>query len=557
MKKKYFITTSLMIFISLLLFLVVSCMVVVNSNKKTTKQEMQTYLQIIIDNLNITDLESTAHLLHSVNEEIRVTFINKEGAVLYDTDTLPEDNHLDRPEINELGNISYRYSSTLNKRMVYIAGYTNDIYVRISIPESNTYQIVNSLLLYGLLFLVLIILISFFIIKKVSSDLIKPIKDEVNKLSQIVGNDYNYIGDDLLILSNQIDNVHLLIDNKINSLNEEKNKLNYIIQNMHQGLIIINGLGEVIVINLVACSFLERNYDLVIGKSFYNLFSNVLISQKIEESMNNTLNTKLDYEVNNKYYSLRISSIEDDYAKVGDKLGVSIFIIDVTNEKKLEKTKTDFFANASHELKSPLTSIIGYQQMIKEGIITEEEEIKDATNKTIKEAERMNRIIIEMLDLSKLETTQDVELKPQSCQKMINEVLSDLESLIDDKQIKVKVDDCDFLINMSIDDAYQLFKNIIENATKYNKVGGIITININDTTKEVIIQDTGIGIAKEHLNRVFERFYRVDKAKSKALGGTGLGLAIVKHICNNYNIQISLSSELNRGTKFTLNFNKE
>lgn len=557
MKKKYFITTSLLIFLSLLMFFIVSCLVVINSNKKSTKKEMQTYLQIIIDNLNVSELDTTANLLHSVNEEIRITFIDKDGHVLYDTDTVPEDNHLNRPEIKKLGTISYRYSDTLQKRMVYIAGFTNDIYVRVCIPEANTYEIVNSLLLYGFLFLVLIIFLSFFLIKRISNNLIKPIKEEVNKLSQIVGNDYKYIGDDLIILSNQIDQAHILIDNKINSLNEEKNKLNYIIQNMHQGLIIINGLGDVILINAMACSFLERNYDLVIDKSFYTLFSNHDISMKIEEAMNKMINAKLDYEKNNRYYSLNISSINDEYAKIDGKFGVSVFIIEVTNEKLLEKTKTDFFANASHELKSPLTSIIGYQQMIREGIITDEEEIKDATNKTIKEAERMNKIIIEMLELSKLEAKKEVEIKTQSIRKITNEVLVDLANLINDKNIKVDINDDDFLINMNSDDSYQLLKNIIENAVKYNLVDGSILISIDSTNREITVKDTGIGIPKEHLNRVFERFYRVDKAKSKALGGTGLGLAIVKHICNKYNISVSLNSEEKRGTVVKLIFKEE
>ncbi len=554
MRKKYFITTSLMVFVSLLLFFTFSCLIVNKINTKNTKREMLNYLQIVLNTYDGTNMERTSNVLHEANENIRVTFINKEGTVLYDTHILPEDNHLQRPEIIQLGSISYRHSDSLNMQMVYIAGYIKDVYIRIAMPESSTGEIVNYLILFGLLALVIICAISFVIIQKVSSHLVKPINEEVDKLSKIVGNNVNSMGDDVTILSHQIDKVRLMIDNKISKLSEEKDKLNYIIQNMHQGLVILNGLGEAILINDTACSILERKWERVVNCSYTYLFSTPTIMDKIEEARNQIIEDSLHYSINHRHYILNISSLRSDFASTKDQNGVAIFMIDITNDMALQKTKSDFFANASHELKSPLTSIIGYQQMIKEGILTDENEVKDATEKTIKEAVRMNKIIIEMLELSKLETQTQKEVTTQSVLTCIQEVIHHLSSFIEKKHIQVLIEKDDFTIKMNTEDAYQLFKNLIENAIKYNKSDGKIWINLYAQTKEISITDTGIGIPLQHQSRVFERFYRVDKAKSKELGGTGLGLAIVKHICNNYQIKIVLESTEQIGTKFTLKF---
>ncbi len=554
MRKKYFITALLMIFTSLTLFFLLTSLVVTNVNEKNTKNEMQNYLQIVLNEYDGTNMQETANILHNVSKDIRVTFISKDGTVLYDTVKVSEENHLDRLEIKNIGSISYRYSDTLKIKMVYIAGFIKDVYIRVAMPENSTTEIVNSLIIFGIISLLVITIISFFIIQKLSKSFVKPLKEEIKKLSSIVGNESNYVGDDLMVLSSQIDEVRKLIDEKIHSLSEGKAKLNYIIQNMHQGLIILNGAGETILVNETACNILERKSTIALDKPYDYLFASEIITSKINDAMNNIIEDSLSYPIGDRYYILNVSSLASEFASLNHKNGVAIFIIDVTNDLALQKTKSDFFANASHELKSPLTSIIGYQQMIKEGIITDEEEIMDATNKTIKEATRMNKIIIEMLELAKLESKTQKEVSNQSILNNIKDVVSSLQSSIDEKNIKVTISDNDFMVKLNNDDLYQLFKNLIENAVKYNKQNGMVKIIINPNQKEVTIEDTGIGIPKSHQGRVFERFYRVDKARSKELGGTGLGLAIVKHICNNYQIKIYLESVEGVKTKFTLSF---
>ena len=214
--------------------------------------------------------------------------------------------------------------------------------------------------------------------------------------------------------------------------------------------------------------------------------------------------------------------------------------------------KKEFFANASHELKSPLTSIIGYQELIKEGIIKDNNEIKNISEKTLKESIRMKNIVLDMLELSKLESKEVKEIERLNLKEIIEDIISSNEVLIKQKNIKITANLKDFYINSSFEDIQKLLSNIISNAINYNNINGEMVLILKDNS--FICKDTGIGIKKEDLPRIFERFYRVDKSRSKENSGTGLGLAIVKHICLNYHYKIKVDSKFGLGTTFTIIF---
>ena len=231
---------------------------------------------------------------------------------------------------------------------------------------------------------------------------------------------------------------------------------------------------------------------------------------------------------------------------------IAILFIDITNEENTEIMKKEFFANASHELKSPLTSIIGYQELIKEGIIKDNNEIKNISEKTLKESIRMKNIVLDMLELSKLESKEVKEIESLNLKEIIEDIISSNEVLIKQKNIKITSNLKDFYINSSFEDIQKLLSNIISNAINYNNINGEIELILKDNS--FICKDTGIGIKKEDLPRIFERFYRVDKSRSKENSGTGLGLAIVKHICLNYHYKIKVDSKFGLGTTFTITF---
>ena len=554
MKKKYIILNVAILFVSLVSFMLVSCLIVSNVNKRNIKTEINNYLQIVVKAYNGNNRADVSSLLTNSINDVRVTFIDTNGNVLYDTkkDEI-EENHLNRPELKNLGNVYFRYSNSLGKRMVYVAGFKDDIYIRVAILEASVVTIVNYLVGYGFLALFIISIISFILMDNVSKKAVIPLKTEIKKISNIVGENVDNNSDDIEVLSMQIDEIHSLIDKKIFLLKSETAKLNYIVDNMTQGLVIINALNDVVLINSKALNILDINNLEIVGKPYLYLIRDIKLQEIIDEVINNDKNITYNFESNGKYYLFSINSMKNSFASYDNKNGVSIFMVDITNEKKLERVKLDFFANASHELKSPLTSIIGYQQMIEEGIITDENEIKDATAKTIKEANRMNQIIIEMLELSKLEAKNDIKTKEVlSIKNTTLDILSSLIPNMHQKHISYKIIGDDFNVFIASTDLNHLIRNLIDNAIKYNKENGAIIIELKDNT--ISISDTGIGISKENISRIFERFYRVDKAKSKELGGTGLGLAIVKHICINNNLKIKVESTPNEGSKFSVKF---
>ena len=269
-----------------------------------------------------------------------------------------------------------------------------------------------------------------------------------------------------------------------------------------------------------------------------------LIENELKDFKENSKSFIINHD--NKMYEIEANKIHLD-----NKIYIALLIIDVSKDNEMVIMKKEFFANASHELKSPLTTIIGYQELIKSKMITKKVDLEKINLATLKEANRMKNIVLDMLDLSKLEYEQNKEIDNINLKDVINDVIKNLETQKASKNIKITPELKDFSLNINKDDAYKIINNLILNAINYNKENGSINIKLDD---KLIISDTGIGISELDLPHIFERFYRVDKARSKDNSGTGLGLAIVKHICLNYKFKISVESKIDIGTTFTILF---
>ena len=320
---------------------------------------------------------------------------------------------------------------------------------------------------------------------------------------------------------------------------------------MNQGLVLLNDEGKIELINKYSLSLFNFEQDYILDKNYMYLFRDMLIQEKIENCIKNNKEEQLIFDLDGRKFLLYINNLKTSWSNASNS-HVALLMVDVTLQENMNSLKREFFANASHELKSPLTSIIGYQQLINQGILTSNEEIQDATLRTIKEAQRMNKLIIEMLDLSRLENNVQTILEDVNVSKIINDCLQELKPSIEKKNIQViaKLDDVNLVASQS--DLYKLIKNIIDNSIVYNNENGKIFISLNKN--ELTIKDTGVGISKEDLEHIFERFYRVDKARSKESSGTGLGLSIVKHICLLYGYKINVDSSIGKGTKITISF---
>jgi two-component system phosphate regulon sensor histidine kinase PhoR len=261
-------------------------------------------------------------------------------------------------------------------------------------------------------------------------------------------------------------------------------------------------------------------------------------------------------KIDGRVYQCDINPIDYVWTRntaTNQQIGASLLLIDITDDYNSGEMKKEFFANASHELKSPLTSILGYLQLIENGTI-KGEMADQAITKCIDDAHRMNKIISDMLSLSSLEKEALRPIEEIYLPSALDSIIAELSIQALSKKVEIKTSYESLTIKMNPDDFDRMVRNLIDNGIKYNKDGGKLFISVKKEERTLSIEDTGIGIDEKDQARVFERFYRVDKARSRRNGGTGLGLAIVKHICNYYDLEIKLDSEPGRGSKFTIHF---
>lgn len=550
MKKKLVIANIITIFFSLLTLLLVSSSVVKSVNEDNIKNELNNYLHIAT---NIFNGENSNEVLNyfSSNTKIRLTIIDFDGNIIVDNEGVQQnDNHLNRPEIQNLNKVYYRYSNSLKCRMVYLATKDDNYYVRIAMPETNVNNINSQLITMDLIAFIIIIFISSFISKRIVESSSRPLKTEISKLSKIVGKDVPLNNGDIEILSSQINDVQILIQEKIYNIEIERNKIEYIIDNMSQGFILFDEKLNISLINNKAMELFSINQK---NLNYLYFIRDINLQKAIENCLNSKINSDYNITINESSYHININlfTYKEGFNEIK---GVTLFIYDVTQEIKDKEMKQNFFQNASHELKSPLTTIIGYQQMIEQGILQDENELKEANQKTLKAAKRMNQLVIDMLELSSLENSSNEKYDDCSIKETILNILDSFELRLKEKSIKPILSLEDFSVSLPQEDLIKLLKNLIENSIKYNINHGEIIITTSKENQAFTIKDTGIGIAKENQEKIFERFYQVNKLSSFENNGTGLGLAIVKHVCLKYNIKLKLTSELNKGTEITLLF---
>lgn len=348
------------------------------------------------------------------------------------------------------------------------------------------------------------------------------------------------------------------IKNNIWEFEDKNSKLQAILKSISSGIIAIDNQRNILLMNESAKLIFDYMYDDFEKRPIEEIIKNKLILQKIDYLMLSKDKKNILVEENNKYFNIKVDTIK--MAKKNNIIiGSLINIEDITEKKNLEKMRSDFVANVTHELKTPLTSISGFVETLREN-----EDIDILTRNRFlgiidSETNRLKRLIDDILMLSFIESDDKVKTKEiVNLNGIIQEVLCLVSDKIKDKNINIKKDYEELSININRDYLKQIILNLIDNAIKYNIEGGNIYISIVDHKNylDLVIEDSGIGIAKEDLNRVFERFYRVDKARSKKIGGTGLGLAIVKHIVLSIGGNINVDSKVGKGTQFNIRLPK-
>lgn len=509
-----------------------------------------------------TDLAANGYELAGIDyfksldaNKYRITLISEDGNVLYDSfkDETQMENHLEREEIKsafEKGNgESVRYSSTLMEEYLYYAEkLDNDMVLRLAISQNTIFNLLLNLLKPVLLILIAVLMFSVILAKKLSKSIINPINliDLDNPLE-------NDCYDEFSPLLRRINSQQDELKTQAKKLQMKKDELEAVIKSMNEGIVLLNSKGKIISINETAEKLFEIGEE-DIGKDVFSVCRNLAIKEALEKAENGEKSEKIiDFSMGT--YQLDASPVFS-----GEKvIGIALLFFDVTEKEKTEQMRREFTANVSHELKTPLQSISGYSELMSNNMVSENDYVM-FSKKIHNEAVRMIQLVEDIIELSHLdEGGKDMVKTDVDVYFLAEETVKSLSDKAKNSKIKLSLEGEKAVIK----GVPQLIKGIIynlsDNAIKYNKPDGKVDIKVKNNENNVVLQisDTGIGVAKEEQERIFERFYRVDKSRSKKVGGTGLGLSIVKHSAKIHNATINFESEENKGSTITVSFPKD
>lgn len=559
MKSTKFIYNKIIVLILAILVFTISALTSNLSAKDQLESELMSYFFDIKAELNNGESEEEILERYSLVEGIHLSFYQDEDTLPY-LDSNPQ--YIDEIDVdslkNNLSEVYVEHSDSLDETYYYMTAYIplSKFYVRVGLTETSPI-IVSEYFLYIGPWLIVAIGSSmiYFSYRAYKKSLI-PIKSQVKKLQSIMHEDLQVeYGDDLKNLAMIVRDSRKELTEQLHLTQIGEQKIKFILDSIGQGLVVVNASYQIVMFNKKASEIFGVSKEEVNLQSMDVLRSAGSIEKNISLVIN-TLLTKVYYEkIDGRIYKCNIYPINYSWIKVKEKNGAALLMIDVTDEYNSSNMKKEFFANASHELKSPLTSILGYQEMISSGLLSSEEELKEANEKTIKEAKRMRKIILDMLELSSLEKEVLRPIEKLDVYQQMKKIINSLKPQIIEKNIEVNLEKKELNVDMNYDDFEDMARNLLENGIKYNKPNGKLDIILSPEKRTITFKDTGIGISEENLVRIFERFYRVDKARSRQNGGTGLGLAIVKHICNYYNFTIEVNSKINEGSEFTIHLN--
>lgn len=554
MKKKIIITIVITIVFSLVLA-TTSFLTIFNvENMRKVKSNLKNYAEYIVRN-NYEDINEVKGIKLD-NTTIRCTYINSDGQVIYDTLGEVDENHLNRIEVKEALKdgeaYAVRNSTTDNEKLVYYAKkLDNGNILRLSVSFKSISYFNFYKLGYSLIIGILIFVFTFIISMKLVRTIMKPVNELEEVTSRIARGDLHIrakakTNDELGTLGKTFNNMADQLQNKINEVMDKQNRLESIVKSMESGVIAVDLSGNIIVINPYAKRIFGIKDD-IIGEKIYDYIEDFDINYFLNEEEEISKEIKLLHPVE------RELKIKKAFILSGrEKIGKVIAVQDISDIKRLENMRSQFVANVTHELKTPLTSIKGFAETLK---YVEDEKTREKFLDIIdNEAERLSRLISDILVLSKIEsstTTDDEDFMPYI---VIDEVISIVKNMAESKNILLIVEksEKDIKLHGDKDKFLQLVLNLVENGIKYSNEGSTVKVRSFIKKGDYIleVEDNGIGIPKEDMPRIFERFYRVDKSRKG--GGTGLGLAIVKHIVKIFNGEISIDSELNKGSIFTV-----
>lgn len=486
-------------------------------------------------------------------KDIRITLIKANGDVIFDSSQNPKflPTHADRPEVIKAKETGFaqvvRYSTTVSKDLYYVSRtIDNGNVIRVAREMDNLVGAFIKVLPIDLVFSLLIFLVG----SIVSQKLTKKTFDPLNNLGEDLSNIDVEKFPELSPFITKINKQNNMITDNLRELKREKDTIQTILRNMKEALIIIDENKNLLSVNNSAENLFNAKRNLI-GESVLTLIRDSDLIKLIENALYGE-STETISDIEDRKFKTYINPVfEDRRVK-----GVVLLFIDETEEIRALKLREEFSSNVSHELKTPLTSICGFSELLVNGMVDEDNK-NEFYRLIYNDSKRLLTLIEDIMKISGLDSDASFTREEVALNKLMRDIIKAESSVIEEKNISVKLEgDGKVVENKTM--MWELFANIINNGIKYNKDDGSLNIKIREFAEDVKIEiiDSGIGISNEDLNRIFERFYRVEKSRSRKIGGTGLGLSIVKHILQSIDGKLEISSKLDVGTKFNITLKK-
>lgn len=507
------------------------------------------YLAAALEQGGIEYLEA----LEDTDAVDRVTWIDSDGTVLYENVANAEEmeNHADRPEVQEAfetgSGEDARKSDTIGIQVYYYALLLEDgTVLRVSTSADTAFGLILPYVPYVIAICVLVAVFAMVLGNWLANKIIDPINN-LNLEDPLEGEPYEEISPLLVRIARQ----NASIEANMRALREQQEEFNAITSNMNEGLIVLDNRAQVLSLNTMARKVFEVNTEGYIHHNILRINRSAAMQKAVEAGLTAECGEEILSMGGRKYQILSNPVIYEDRLK-----GIILLILDVTEREILEEQRREFTANVSHELKTPLQSISGYAEILKNGMVNPED-VPRFSERIYDEARRLIQLTEDIIRISRLD--EYTEAQPQEwveLRALSIEVADRLSGYAEEKGVRILVSGLPVQVLGDSSILEEMIYNLCENAVKYNKPDGTVEIHVENDAEhpKLTVSDTGIGIPEESQSRVFERFYRVDKSRSKETGGTGLGLSIVKHAAMFHRAEIDLKSRLGEGTQITVTF---
>lgn len=514
------------------------------------KEQLQTETALAAQGVS---LEGQDYFNELKMSNVRITWVDNQGKVLYDNESDAQimDNHANREEIKEALKDGYgesvRYSKTLTTQSLYSAQrLDNGTVIRLSVTRHSILVLLFRMFQPLFLILVLAFLLSLWLSHSIAKSIVLPL-NRLDLDHPLENDAYEEISP----LLRRIARHQKEVTEREVLLEQRQSEFDTIISKIKEGMILLDNNCRIISINQAAQDILQTDQT-CLGKDMLQILRNLSLNNWLEKGLQGRKQEGI-LQLDDAHYKVMVRPIQSE-----DKVtGLAILFFDVTDQLQVEQLRREFTANVSHELKTPLHLISGYSEMLASDVVAQKD-VPQFAEKIHSESQRMIQLVEDIIKLSHLDESEELAMEPVNLYQISEEVLDSLSAKANERHINLHLLGEPAYITGNHALIHSLIYNLCDNAIIYNRDKGDVTVNVTSNKDNIVltVQDTGVGIAKDEQERIFERFYRVDKSRSKKLGGTGLGLSIVKHAVNQHHADIKVESQLGLGTKMTVTFYK-